>query len=94
MVLAVNKAATPILIMTGISFANEFLDHGLDVRELRILLGGGIAALITSALSGIDGVGDVVAALAWVALAGYAVVPPRPGQPSPVVKLLGRAGNG
>ena len=89
-----NKAATPILIMTGISFANEFLDHGLDATELRILLGGGIAALLTSAASGIEGLGDVVAALAWVALAGYAVVPLKSGQPTPVIRLLERVTNG
>lgn len=89
-----NKAATPVLIMTGVSFANEFLDHGLDATELRILLGGGIAAVLTSLASGVEGLGDVVAMLAWVALAGYAVVPVRPGQPTPVIRLLERVTSG
>lgn len=77
----------PILIMTGLSFANHwYATHGQI--DLKIPVAGGIAYVLASMLSEIPGVEPIVGGIAWVALAAAIVVPVSQGHQSILSPLL------
>lgn len=65
--------AAPILIMTGLSFANHWYeDKSVD---LKIPVAGGVAYVLAALMSQIPGAEPIVTGIAWVALAAAIVVP-------------------
>lgn len=80
--------AAPILIMTGLSFADHwYADNSVD---LKIPLAGGAAYVIAALFSQIPDVEPIVTGIAWVALAAAIVVPMSNGGKSilsPVLKI-------
>jgi len=76
----------PILIMTGLSFANHwYQDNSID---LKIPLAGGVAYVLAALFSEIPGAEPIVTGVAWVALAAAVVVPMAKGQKSILSPLL------
>jgi hypothetical protein len=76
----------PILIMTGLSFANHwYQDNSID---LKIPVAGGVAYVLAALASQIPGVEPVVTGIAWVALAAAVVVPMANGGKSILSPLL------
>lgn len=76
----------PILIMTGLSFANKwYADNSID---LKIPLAGGVAYVLAGLFSEIPGVEPIVTGVAWVALVAAVVVPMAKGQKSIISPLL------
>jgi hypothetical protein len=84
--------AAPILIMTGLSFANHwYSDNSID---LKIPVAGGAAYVIAALFSQIPNVEPIVTGIAWVALAAAVVVPMASGGKSiltPVLKIANGA---
>lgn len=65
--------SAPILILTGLSFADKwYSDRTVD---LKIPVAGGIAYAIAALASQVPGAAPVVTGIAWVALAAAVVVP-------------------
>jgi len=76
----------PILIMTGLSFADHwYQDSSID---LKIPLAGGVAYVLAALFSEIPGAEPIVTGVAWVALAAAIVVPMAKGQKSILNPLL------
>lgn len=72
--------AAPILIMTGLSFADKwYSDKAVD---LKIPVAGGVAYLVAALASQVPGAEPVVAGIAWVALVAAVVVPAAAGRKS------------
>lgn len=65
--------AAPILIMTGLSFADKW--YASNTIDVKIPVAGGAAYLLAALISEIPGAEPVVAGIAWVALAAAIVVP-------------------
>jgi len=79
----------PILIMTGLSFANKwYSDKQID---LKIPVAGGVAYVLAALLSEIPGAEPIVTGIAWVALAAAVVVPMANGGKSILSPLLSLA---
>jgi hypothetical protein len=78
--------AAPILIMTGLSFADHW--YANNQIDLKIPVAGGVAYLIAALASEIPDVAPVVTGIAWVALAAAIVVPLASGGQSILTPLL------
>lgn len=76
--------ATPILILTGVSFSNKWYNTGSV--DLKILVEGGIAAAILAFAAEIPGFGPVATGIAWIALAATLISPVQ--SPTPVQNIL------
>jgi len=70
----------PILILTGLSFADKWYQD--KTVDLKIPVAGGIAYVIAALASQVPGAAPVVAGIAWVALAAAVVVPVAAGRKS------------
>ena len=79
-----NGPLTPILLTTGISFANDF--YNTNTPDIKILLAGGIAAAIAALISNVPDAGAAVTGIAWIAFVGFMITPIQ--SPSPVQNLL------
>jgi hypothetical protein len=75
---------TPILLTTGVSFANDFYNTGTP--DIKILLAGGIAAAIAALVSNVPAAGEAVTGIAWIAFVGFMIAPIQ--SPTPVANLL------
>lgn len=65
--------SAPILILTGLSFADHW--YSGNSIDLKIPVAGGIAYVIAALFSQIPDVEPIVTGVAWVALAAAIVVP-------------------
>ena len=78
------NSTAPMLLVTGISFFNQWL--GNDDLEISILIGGGIA---TAALAGVSQVPDLAplaTGIAWIAFITLMFTNLK-GKPSPIENL-------
>lgn len=80
---------TPILILTGVSFANNW--YNTKSADLKIPLAGAVAAALASFAANIPDFEPVVTGIAWVALVGY-LIAEGAGASSPVSNLSKIAG--
>jgi hypothetical protein len=76
----------PVLILTGLSFGNKWYTTGQI--DIKILLGGGVAAGILAAVNNIPGASGVTSGIAWIALVGYILVNPD------IINTLANIGSG
>jgi hypothetical protein len=79
---------TPMLLLTGASFANHW--YNTSAPDLRILVGGGIATGLLALASNVPGMAPVTAGIAWLAFAAVMIAPVQ--KPSPldnVLKIIG-----
>jgi hypothetical protein len=60
------KSTPPMLILTGISFGNQWLGNG-DL-DLRILIGGLVATGALALVEQVPGLSPLASGIAWVAL--------------------------
>lgn len=75
---------TPMLILTGISFGNKWLNSGQP--DLKILVEGGIATALLALAAQAPGWAPVATGVAWLALVGVSIAPGQ--NPSPAQNLL------
>lgn len=80
---------TPMLLLTGISFANNWYNTGSV--NLKILLEGGIATGVLGIVNNIPGMPPVTAGIAWVAFVALMIAPVQ--NPSPLDNLLKLTGS-
>lgn len=80
---------TPMLLVTGISFANHW--YNTKQVDLKILLEGGIATGLAGIVNNIPGMESVTAGIAWVAFAALMIAPVQ--KPSPAQNLLQLTGS-
>lgn len=76
---------TPMLLLTGISAANEFYNTGNPVKMVKPLVAGGIATGILAVFSNIPGWSPVTGKIAWIAFIGTMIGPVQ--KPSPLDNL-------
>jgi hypothetical protein len=74
---------TPMLLVTGISFANDW--YNTQQVNVKILVDGGIATCILGLFS--MAAPEVATALGWLAFTGFMLVNPNGGN-SPVQNLI------
>jgi hypothetical protein len=74
---------TPVLITTGVAFANNFYNTG--AVDLKIPVAGAIAALIGSAISAVPGLAPVMTGIGWLAFVAILIAPVQ--NPSPIQNL-------
>lgn len=67
------SSTTPILLLTGLSFANKW--YTTNQIDLKIPVAGGVAAVLAALFSDIPGAAPIVTGIAWVALVAAVVVP-------------------
>lgn len=75
---------TPMLILTGISFANHWYNTGSV--DLKILVEGGVATALLALAAEAPGLRPVAGAIAWLALVAVTIAPVQ--KPTPVQNLL------
>ena len=75
---------TPMLLLTGISFGNQWYNTGSV--DLKILVEGGIATGLLALVASAPGMAPVTEAIAWLALAAVSIAPVQ--SPTPVQNLL------
>lgn len=75
---------TPVLLVTGVSFANDWLNT--NSPDIKILLAGGIATGVAALISTIPGVSGAVTGIAWIAFVGMMIAPIQ--NPTPAQNLL------
>jgi hypothetical protein len=75
---------TPMLILTGISFGNQWYNTGSV--DLKILVEGGIATAVLALVGSAPGMAPVTGAIAWLALVAVSIAPVQ--SPTPVQNLL------
>jgi hypothetical protein len=73
-----------MLILTGVSFGNNWLNTGS--ADLKILVEGGVATALLAFAANIPGASPVVTGIAWIALVAVTIVPAQ--NPSPVQNML------
>jgi hypothetical protein len=76
---------TPMLLVTGISFANDW--YNTKDIDIKILVDGGIATAILGLANMIPSAQPVTTAIAWLAFTGFMLVNPSGGN-SPVQNIL------
>lgn len=76
---------TPMLLLTGVSYANHLYNTG-DPKDVKILVMGGIATGILALFSNVKGFAPVATQLGWVAFIAVTISPVQ--KPSPVQNLL------
>jgi hypothetical protein len=76
---------TPMLVLGGISYANNWYNTG-DAADVKPLLFAGIAAALLSLAADIPGFEPVATLLGWTALIAATIGPVQ--HPSPVQNLL------
>lgn len=75
---------TPMLLVTGMSFANEWYNTGN--ANVKILLEGGIATGILALLNNVPDFSGVTAGIAWIAFITVMIGPVQ--SPSPLANIL------
>jgi hypothetical protein len=80
---------TPMLLLTGISFANDWYNKGSV--DLKILVEGGLATGVLAIVNNIPGMSPVTTGIAWVAFVGLMIAPVQ--NPSPLQNLLKLTGS-
>lgn len=75
---------TPMLILTGVSFANKWYNTGS--ADLKILVEGGIATALLALAAQAPGFAPVAGAVAWLALVAVSIAPVQ--SPTPAQNLL------
>lgn len=75
---------TPMLLLTGVSFANRWYNTGS--ADLKILVEGGIATGLLAVAANVPGLAPVLSGIAWIALVAVAIAPVQ--TPTPVQNLL------
>ena len=80
-----SSALTPVLVLGGISYANNWYNTGnpLDVKPL---LFAGIAGLLLEGFAHIPGMESTATAIGWLAVLGMFLAPVQ--KPSPAENLL------
>jgi hypothetical protein len=63
----------PMLIMTGLSYADKWKSTGSPTAGIPILLEGGIATAILAMVNSVPGLSGLATGIAWLALIGVAV---------------------
>lgn len=76
---------TPMLVLGGISYANNWYNTG-DAADVKPLLFAGIGALLLELWAVIPGMEPVAALVGWTAVAGMLIGPVQ--KPSPAQNLL------
>lgn len=76
----------PMLTVTGISFANQWLGNGVNPIPIQILVAGGVATLMLAGFEKIPGMEPLATGIAYVALITLMFTKLN-GQPSPVDNL-------
>ena len=84
-----NNYLTPMLLVTGTSFANNWYNTGSV--DLKILLEGGIATGILALVNNIPGASGVTAGIAWIAFVAVMIGPVQ--NPSPLQNILKLTGS-
>ena len=74
---------TPMLLITGISFANKW--YSTNQVDLKILVAGGIGTGILAILNNVPGMEPVTTGIAWVAFVALMITPLQ--APSPLQNL-------
>lgn len=82
--MAGTSPVTPMLILTGVSFANRWYVTGQV--DVKILVEGGIATALLALVAQIPGMGPVATGIAWIALVAVSITPAQ--NPSPAQTLL------
>lgn len=77
--------ATPMLTLTGISYANNWYNTG-NALDVKPLLFGGIATLLLAGFGQVPGAEPVATAIGWLALIGFVISPVQ--KPSPADNLI------
>ena len=83
-----NGYLTPMLLLTGMSFANHW--YNTKSVDLKILVDGGIATGILALINNVDGAAPVTAMVAWTAFVAVMIGPVQ--SPSPldnIIKITG-----
>lgn len=83
---------TPILLLTGVSFANNWYNHPTN-PDLKILVGGAVAGALASAFGNVPNLAPVVTGIAWVAFVGW-MVAQGTAKGTPLGNLLSITGTG
>ena len=76
---------TPMLLLGGVSYANNWINTG-NATDVKPLLFAGIAAGFLELVAAIPGAEPVATALGWLAFVGMLLGPVQ--NPSPVQNLL------
>ena len=86
------RSTTPVLIGTAITFGNQWVleNQGPNVK---ILVAGGIAALLLAGAEEIPGVAPIAVGIAWTAVIA-AFIAPVGGKPSVAQNLINYTGIG
>lgn len=82
---------TPILLLTGVSFCNDW--YNTHDPDLKILLGGAVAAALGSAFGNVPDIAPVVTGIAWVAFVGW-ILTEGTAKGSPLGNLVAITGQG
>jgi hypothetical protein len=80
---------TPMLVLGGISYANNWKNTG-NATDVKPLLFAGIGALLLEGFAAIPGMAPVATTLGWLAVIGMAISPVQ--NPSPAQNLLSITG--
>lgn len=81
----------PMLVLTGVSYANQWYNTG-NALDVKPLLFGGIATALLAGFGAIPGMEKTATAIAWLALTGFFLGPVQ--NPSPAENLLKITGSG
>lgn len=81
----------PMLVLTGVSYANNWYNTG-NALDVKPLLFGGIATALLAGFAAIPGADKTATAIAWLALTGFFLGPVQ--KPSPADNLLKITGSG
>lgn len=81
----------PMLVLTGVSYANNWYNTG-NVTDVKPLLFGGIATALLAGFGAIPGMEKTATAIGWLALTGFLLGPVQ--NPSPAENLLKITGSG
>jgi hypothetical protein len=82
---------TPMLLLGGVSYANNWYNTG-NATDVKPLLFAGIGAVFLELLAAIPGMEPVAALLGWTAFIGMTISPVQ--SPSPVQNILKITGKG
>lgn len=82
---------TPMLILGGVSYANNWYNTG-SVTDVKPLLFAGVAGLLLELVAAVPGAEPVATAIGWLAVVGFFLGPVQ--NPSPAQNLLKITGKG
>jgi len=83
--MASDNPIVPMLVLGGVSYANNWYNTG-NVADVKPLLFAGIAALLLEAVAAIPGASGPATLLGWTAVVGMLISPVQ--NPSPIQNLI------